>query len=427
MEQPSQKRHDTGYPGVKYRIRNRRDGKGTERVYYVRYKRPGDKKSIEDRVGSQADGMTPSRAAGIRHDRMHGREPGNAQKRRRRRWTFDNIWAAYWRSSEQSPNGITDLHKNMRSYYINHLQPHIGHLTPDQVTQRVFDDMHVDIMTRPKYSAYAARMYDQAVDRGDHQAALAWGEKLKRQMDPLAPASVYNVIQGLRSLGRYAIYDLQCAAMPCKIRIRRPGGKEIELLTIEQVGQVLRTCNAWPDRVAGYTMRIALFSGIRHMAIYKLVWRDINFDIGIITLRGGKARDAGERDYIPLNQPTRELMKEIMAWSKYTGADDPVLPNRKGGHWQRPRTEALRKLADACGLPAGFRPVHGMRHVFATMALANGAELTDIQKLLCHKNYNTTLIYTHHKMDNLRAVSNNITDTIDQALGQNVRKLKSVK
>jgi integrase len=270
-------------------------------------------------------------------------------------------------------------------------------------------------------------MYDQAVDRGDHQAALAWGEKLKRQMDPLAPASVYNVIQGLRSLSRYAIYDLQCAAMPCKIRIRRPGGKEIELLTIEQVGQVLRTCNAWPDRVAGYTMRIALFSGIRHMAIYKLKWRDINFDIGIITLRGGKARDADERDYIPLNQPTRDLLKEVMAWSKYTGADDPVLPNRKGGHWQRPRTEALRKLADACGLPAGFRPVHGMRHVFATMALANGAELTDIQKLLCHKNYNTTLIYTHHKMDNLRAVSNNITDTIDQALGQNVRKLKSVK
>ena len=76
MEQPSQQRHKTNYPGVTYRIRQKLGGKKgtTERVYYIRYKRPGDKKPVEKKIGRQTDGMTPARANQKRVALMLGRE-----------------------------------------------------------------------------------------------------------------------------------------------------------------------------------------------------------------------------------------------------------------------------------------------------------------------------------------------------------------
>ncbi len=54
------KRIKTKYPGVFYREANRIGGKGTERVYYVVFKKDG--LVIEEKAGRQfADDMTPAR------------------------------------------------------------------------------------------------------------------------------------------------------------------------------------------------------------------------------------------------------------------------------------------------------------------------------------------------------------------------------
>jgi site-specific recombinase XerD len=47
------------------------------------------------------------------------------------------------------------------------------------------------------------------------------------------------------------------------------------------------------------------------------------------------------------------------------------------------------------GAIAKHATVHTLRHSFATHLLMNGGNICEIQKLLGHKNIETTMIYTH--------------------------------
>ena len=63
----------TDYPGVWYRELPRIGGKGTERVYYYRFKKNG--KTYEEKAGRHyMDNMRPAIANRIRADRIEGRQ-----------------------------------------------------------------------------------------------------------------------------------------------------------------------------------------------------------------------------------------------------------------------------------------------------------------------------------------------------------------
>lgn len=66
------KRNKTKYPGVFYREAQRVGGRGTEKVYYVVFKKNG--KLIEEKAGRQfVDDMTPAKAANIRGELIEGK------------------------------------------------------------------------------------------------------------------------------------------------------------------------------------------------------------------------------------------------------------------------------------------------------------------------------------------------------------------
>jgi hypothetical protein len=78
---PKQKRFKTNYPGVYY-VKSKAVGRsGIERIYYIRYKRDG--KTIEEKAGRQyQNDMTPARAAGVRAQRVEGKQKSNVQQRK---------------------------------------------------------------------------------------------------------------------------------------------------------------------------------------------------------------------------------------------------------------------------------------------------------------------------------------------------------
>jgi integrase len=47
----------------------------------------------------------------------------------------------------------------------------------------------------------------------------------------------------------------------------------------------------------------------------------------------------------------------------------------------------------AAKLPKDFRPLHGLRHTFASVAVTNGVPLSHVQKLLTHKDPTLTQRY----------------------------------
>ncbi|MGD9083197.1 MAG: site-specific integrase, partial [Desulfobacterales bacterium] len=74
-------REKTKYSGVFFRKAKRIGRKGTEKVYYVVYKKNG--KVHEEKAGRQfADDMTPAKAAGIRAELIEGKRLTRKEKRK---------------------------------------------------------------------------------------------------------------------------------------------------------------------------------------------------------------------------------------------------------------------------------------------------------------------------------------------------------
>jgi hypothetical protein len=89
------KRHKTEYPGVFYRMVNRRGKPGKmQKVFYIVFKQDG--KVFEEKVGLQyEDAMTPAKSSRIRAQRIEKKRLSPKQSRERKKWTFDAIWEEY--------------------------------------------------------------------------------------------------------------------------------------------------------------------------------------------------------------------------------------------------------------------------------------------------------------------------------------------
>ena len=55
----------------------------------------------------------------------------------------------------------------------------------------------------------------------------------------------------------------------------------------------------------------------------------------------------------------------------------------------------VNAIKKAARLPDDFRPLHGLRHTFASVAVSNGVPLSHVQKLLTHKDPSLTQRYAH--------------------------------
>ena len=135
-------------------------------------------------------------------------------------------------------------------------------------------------------------------------------------------------------------------------------------------------------------MRLALFTGMRKSEILKLKWKDLDFDRGFITIRDPK----GVVDQtIPMSAMAREVFHSI---DEHTESGY-LFPGRFGGYQKDFRNSFVR-IAKAAEFPPGFRPLHGLRHTFASMLASSGeVDLYTLQRMLTHKSSKMTQRYAH--------------------------------
>ena len=63
----------------------------------------------------------------------------------------------------------------------------------------------------------------------------------------------------------------------------------------------------------------------------------------------------------------------------------------------------VNKIKEAAALPKGFRPLHGLRHVFASLMASSGkVDMYTLQKLLTLKDPAMTQRYAHLKDETLK-------------------------
>jgi integrase len=82
----------------------------------------------------------------------------------------------------------------------------------------------------------------------------------------------------------------------------------------------------------------------------------------------------------------------------------------KSGH-RTTVTKQACKIRELAGLPEDFRPLHGLRHVYAsTLASSGKVGMQTLQRLLDHKDYKMTSRYSHLRDEALRSAVDVLED-----------------
>ena len=141
----SVKRIPTGYKGVFYVER-----KG-EKILCIFYRKPGDRKQYEEKLGTSAQGWTPARANAERTNRIRGQKLPNNERRQAQaeakrnaesRPTIERLWQLYLESKGDQLKGVvTDKNR-----YELHLQPEFGNKTPDELAPPDVDRLRLELL-----------------------------------------------------------------------------------------------------------------------------------------------------------------------------------------------------------------------------------------------------------------------------------------
>ncbi len=182
-----------------------------------------------------------------------------------------------------------------------------------------------------------------------------------------------------------------------------------ECLTPEQAKALFEALDADPDQNLASLVRLALATGMRRGALLALQWGDLDFRTGHITLRGDSAK-SGKTSQIPMTAAARAILEGIER------TDSPfVFPGKNGGKRVEVRsfTDRIRKAAD---LPEDFRPLHGLRHTYASWLASSGkVDLFTLQKLMTHGSPQMTQRYAHLADEAIKRAASVIDECLDVA------------
>lgn len=357
------KRTKTKYPGVFYREAKRLGGPGLEKVYYIVFKKDG--KVLEEKAGRQyANDMTPAKAARVRSDRIEGRRISPKEKReqekalkkaKKNKWTTDRLYNEY---KKQNPH--LKGWKTYKSQYEKWLKPVFENKEPTDIIQLDVDRLRLKMLKKK------------------------------------SPQTVKHTLALLRRIIRFGVRKQLCKGLGFEIQMPKVDNAKTEDLTNDQLKKLLEKIESDKHPLAGSMMKLALFTGMRRGEMFRLKWSDIDFHRGFINIRDPKG---GRDEKIPLNDAARGLLENMEKSSEF------IFPGLRGR--QRVNIgKQVAKIRDDAGLPKDFRPLHGLRHVYASMLASSGeVDMYTLQKLLTHKDPTMTQRYAHLRDEALKRAS----------------------
>jgi integrase len=360
---PTKKRFKTKYPGV-YFIRGESVSGKPEKIYYVRYRKNG--KLVEEKAGRQfQDDMTPARASQVRTRRIEGNELSNTERREvektqktaeSKRWTIDRLFNEYIKGRPDNKSRSID-----KGRYINYIKPHFKNTEPKEILPLDVDRLRIRLL------------------------------KMR------SPQTVKHILNLLTWIINFGVKRNLCGGIPFHIQKPTVYNIKTEDLSEEQLKNLLGAIEIDSNIQIKNMMKLALFTGLRRGEMFKLKWEDIKFERGFIHIRDPKG---GPDELVPLNDAARELLES------HPKTESPfVFPGRYGK--RRVSAQAgVNKIKKRAGLPKDFRPLHGLRHAYASMLASSGeVDMYTLQKLLTHKDPRMTQRYAHLRDETLKRAS----------------------
>ena len=381
---PTRKRIKTQYPGVYYVESTAINSSKLDKIYYIIYRRDG--KLIEEKAGRQSqDIMTPYKAATIRDNKIEDAKTSKDEHRevitkkstQEGRWTINRVWERYESQREKTRSFNSD-----RSRYQRYLKKPLGNKELKNLAPIDIDRLRI------KY--------------------------LKKK----SPQTVKHILGIIKRLHYFSIKENLAPGLSFTIKMPEVNNKKTEDLSSEQITALLNAINESKHIIAGAMMKTALFTGMRRGEILRLMWDDIDFERSCIFIRESKSRVSVK---IPLNEATRQIFTALPRTSKY------VFPGR-GGRQRSTVTREVNAIKHAAGLPKDFRPLHGLRHAYATVLASSGqVDMYTLQKLLTHKSPQMTQRYAHLRDEAFQKSADLAGTIISQTMEIKENKKPSIK
>jgi integrase len=378
------KRVKTDYPGVYYREARRIGGKGNEKIYYIRFKKDG--KVIEEKVGRHfVDDMTPARASKIRSDRIEGKRLSRKEIRQQQEeaekaakrvvWTIGKLFDAYIKTRPDNKSRIVDKNR-----YEKHLNPVLGKKRPEDLAPLDIDRIRINLLKK------------------------------------LSPQTVKHVLNLLTWTINYGVKKNLCSGL--SFHVQKPTVNNIvtEDLNPNHLKSLIEAIEADSNIQIKNLMKLALSTGMRRGELFKLQWDHINFERGFINIVDPKG---GPDQTIPLNDSARKILeshpKTFIKREKMPVYESPYVFPGSGGKQRVSAQAGVNRIKKRAGLPKNFRPLHGLRHVYASMLASSGkVDMYTLQKLLTHKSPLMTQRYAHLRDETLKNASNVAGNIIDE-------------
>ncbi|UNQ74076.1 site-specific tyrosine recombinase/integron integrase [Infirmifilum sp. NZ] len=161
----------------------------------------------------------------------------------------------------------------------------------------------------------------------------------------------------------------------------------------EEVKRMVEQADSIRDKLI---VMLLFTTGLRVAELVNIRRTDIDLERRTIRVKGKGAKER----YVYFPQSVAELL------AAYVSSNDSewLFPSSKdpSSHIHYTTVErVLKTLARKAGLSKKVTP-HLLRHTFATLSLASGLDVREIQELLGHSNLNTTQVYAHVSRERLR-------------------------
>jgi integrase/recombinase XerD len=262
-------------------------------------------------------------------------------------------------------------------------------------------------------AAYGRDLGQFATFLGERTLTGARREDVRRFLDHLHDhgvdgRSVARKISSLRGFYKYLLTEGEIRHDPTlnidspkqwKVLPKALTTGEIEAMTSRPVAR------EGPGRAIGLRDRAmieCLYAGaLRVSELTGMQLMDLKRDLGCVIVRGKGDKERS----VPLGQPALEALEEYLREGRPRLAGQglsPLVFVARGGHGlTRNRVWQIVKAASGAGRRAS---PHMLRHSAATHMVENGADLRTVQTILGHADIATTQVYTHMKLDHLKAV-----------------------
>lgn len=220
----------------------------------------------------------------------------------------------------------------------------------------------------------------------------------------LAPSSVFRKTEAIKSFYKFLMVEGIIKEDPTRFLLSpRLIRKVPQQLSKEEMERLLtfppQNFNEWRTLAI---VHLFYATGIRVSELVNLRLENVNIKDGWV-LAFGKGR---KQRFVPVHKQACKVLENYLAQreAKFsaTQTDSEIFLNRDGKKVSRVTVwkdiEALGKLA---GITRRVHP-HLFRHTFASHLLKGGADLRALQEMLGHESLNTTQIYTHLNVKDIK-------------------------